>query len=254
MSADALASRSTSPARSLAAVEPAQRTAAKAAGFLFLFNYAACVFGQLTPSMIKGSGDFAERAQRALASEHLYRSALVGMTIAWASIVLLSFALFVALEPVNRRLAQLALFFRLGEAFVGAVTVIVSFAVLRLYAAAGGVGPFQNEQVHELAKVAASVYDSGFLIAMMLLSPGSFLFFYLFYKSRYIPRALALLGVFGTVLFTLVNVGLLVFPEYAGTLQYGWGPMGVAEIATALWLLIGGIRPAPVLAGGVVHA
>jgi hypothetical protein len=150
---------------------------------------------------------------------------------------------------VNKRLAQLALFFRLGESFVGAVTVVVSFAMLRLYTAADGVGPFQDDQLNALVKIAGSVYDSGFLVAMTFLGPGSILFFCLFYKSRYIPKALAMLGVWGSVMFMLVNFGLLVFPEYSGPLQYGWAPIGVAEIGTAFWLLIVGIRPARVLVG-----
>ena len=69
-----------------------------------------------------------------------------------------------------------------------------SFATLRLYTAAHGVGPFQNEQLQALVRVTGSAYDNGFFIAWSFFSPGSLLFFYLFYKSRYNPRALAALS------------------------------------------------------------
>jgi hypothetical protein len=39
-----------------------------------------------------------------------------------------------------------------------------------------------------------------------------------------------------------VSLAMLLFPEHARTLQYGWGPMGIAELATAFWLMIVGIR------------
>ena len=55
-----------------------QRFYARLAGAMYLFNYATSVFGALTPSSIRGSGDFAEQARRVLASEVLYRTALVG--------------------------------------------------------------------------------------------------------------------------------------------------------------------------------
>lgn len=223
-------------------LEPAQRTAARVAGFICIFNYIVNVFGVLTPAMIKGSGDFAEKAQRVLAAEHLYRSALTSMTIGWVSIVMLAFALYVTLEPVNKRLAQIALFSRLGEAFVGGVTVMWSFATLRLYTTSQATAPFQNEQLRALISVTGSAAESGFFIAMTFFAPGSILFFYLFYKSGYIPRALAALGVFASVVMLLGNFVALTFPEYVGQVQYGWAPIGIAEIATALWLMIVGIR------------
>ncbi|MEL1264978.1 DUF4386 domain-containing protein [Pseudoxanthomonas putridarboris] len=224
-------------------ISSAQRMYARLAGFVYLFNYAANVFGVLVPSRIKGTGTFAESAERVLASEHLYRTALTSMTIAWASLVVLSFALYVALEPVNKRLARLALFFRLGEAFVGGVTVMWSFATLRLYTISQDVGSaLQDEQLQALASVTGSATDSGFFIAWMFFGPGSFLFFYLFYKSGYIPRVLAALGMLGSVVMLLGNLVALVFPEYISMVQYGWAPIGIAEITTAFWLMIVGLR------------
>jgi uncharacterized membrane protein len=88
---------------------------ARLAGFMYLFNYITSVFGALAPSWITGSGDFAQKAQNALASQHLYRAALVSMTIGWILIVFLAFSLYVTLKSVNKRLAQLALFLDSGK-------------------------------------------------------------------------------------------------------------------------------------------
>jgi hypothetical protein len=235
-------------------IDDTQRMYARLAGSMYLFNYVTAVFGAVAPSRIMGSGDFAERVQRILASEHLYRAALVSMAISWVLIVILAFALYVTLEPVNKRLAQIALFMELGQACVGAVTVMLSFGALRLYTTGQATGPFQNDQLQVLVSVTNSASGSGFQIAMTFLAVGSTLFFYLFYKSRYIPRPLAAWGVFASVLMLMVSLAGLTFPEYASTLQYGWGPMGIAEIATAFWLMIVGIRLPPVLAGEVATA
>lgn len=43
-------------------IDSTQRFYARLAGFMYLFNYATSVFGALTPSSIRGSGDFAEQA------------------------------------------------------------------------------------------------------------------------------------------------------------------------------------------------
>lgn len=220
-------------------IDSTQRFYARLAGFMYLINYATSVFGAVMPDVIKGSGDFAERAQRVHASELLYRSALTSMAIGWVLIVFLAFSLYITLKPVNKRLAQLALFLELGQASVGAVTVIFSFVVLGLYTAAG---PVQGDQLELLARVVDSASGSGFNISMVFLGVGSTIFFYLFYKSRYIPKLLALWGVFSSIVMLFVSLAMILFPEHIRTLQYGWGPMGITEIGTALWLVIVGIR------------
>ncbi len=231
-----------------------QRFYARLAGFMYLANYATSVFGSLMPDRIRGSGDFAENARRVVASELLYRSALTSMAIGWVLIVFLAFSLYIALKPVNKRLAQLALFLELGQASVGAVTVIFSFVVLGLYTAFQPGGAVQSEQLQSLARVVNLAAGSGFNISMTFLAVGSTIFFYLFYKSRYIPRPLAAWGVFSSVLMLIVSLAMLLFPEHTRTLQYGWGPMGITEIGTALWLLIAGIRVPPVPALEIAHA
>jgi Domain of unknown function (DUF4386) len=210
-----------------------QRFYARLAGALFLINYALNIFGVATQETIRGTGDFAQAAERILSAEHLYRAALTSVALGWVTVVLLSFALYVVLEPVNQRLARLALYFRLGEAFVGGAGVLWSFAMLRLYTSADGAA---------LVLAMRSAVDSGFFIAWSFLGPGSILFFYLFYKSGYIPRALAVLGVFGSVVMMIGNVVALIFPKYTPLVQYGWAPIGIAEIGTALWLVIVGVR------------
>ena len=52
-------------------IDSAQYKYARIAGAMYLLNYATSVFGALAPSQIAGSGDFATRAQRILASEFL---------------------------------------------------------------------------------------------------------------------------------------------------------------------------------------
>ncbi len=119
-------------------IDNTQRFYARLAGFMYLLNYATSVFGSVMPDSIRGSGDFAEKARRVVASELLYRTALTSMAIGWVLIDFLAFSLYVTLKPVNKRLAQLALFLEIGQASVGAVTVIFSFLTLGLYNAQPG--------------------------------------------------------------------------------------------------------------------
>jgi hypothetical protein len=67
-----------------------------------------------------GLGTLAETAKRVAASEHLYRAALSSELIESLCVVLLAFALYVTLKPVDNLLAQIALYWKLGESFIAA--------------------------------------------------------------------------------------------------------------------------------------
>src|SRR5258708_31620146 len=113
--------------------ERAQRIFARVAGFLFLWLIITGLAGTLTISHIVGSGTFAETAKRVVASEHLYRVALSSDLIETLSALVLAFALYATLRPVDKLVAQIAMYWRLGESFIGCVGIILGFVRLRLY-------------------------------------------------------------------------------------------------------------------------
>src|SRR5260370_7071842 len=113
--------------------ERTQRIYARLAGFLFLWLIITGLAGEITISHIVGSGTFAETAKRVVASERLYRVALSSELIETLSAILLAFALYATLKPVDKLLAQLAMYWRLGESFVGSVGMILAFLSLHLY-------------------------------------------------------------------------------------------------------------------------
>lgn len=222
--------------------ERTQRIYARVAGFLYLWLIITGLAGMITISQIVGSGTFAETAKRVVASEHLYRVALSSELIETFSAVLLAFALYVTLKPVDKLLAQIAMYCRLGESFIGGVGMIVGFVRLRLYSSPQLVGALGADQSQALVGLTGHAGFVATNISAIFFSIGSLLFSYLFFKSRYIPRILSALGVFASVVMTIVCFGSLIFPEHAATLQYGWAPMAVAEVTTGFWLMLFAVK------------
>ncbi len=217
--------------------ERTQRIYARVAGFLFLWLIITGLAGALTVSHIVGSGTFAETAKRVVASERLYRVALSSELIETLSALLLGFALYVTLKPVNELLAQLALYWRVGESFIGCVGMIFGFAQLPLYTSTQPVGALGTDQAEALVNLTRHAGYGTYNISAMCFSIGSVLFYYLFFRSRYIPRSLSAFGVFASVIVSIICFGSLIFPEHSGTLQYGWAPMAIAEVTTGIWLM-----------------
>lgn len=223
--------------------ERTQRTYARIAGFLYLFLIVTYMAGVLTLPVMTGSGDFAEIAGKIIASEQLYRIALSSQLITSVGTVLLAFSLYQTLKPVNDDLARMALYWRLGDAFVGGAGTIFSFTSLRLYTHPDYVGPFSTEQLQALVYFTHDAHGVTLDVASLFFTVGSTLFFYLFFKSRYIPRLLSAFGIVASVLAFFMGFASLIYPEYATTIQFGGYPILIAEITTGFWLLCVGVRP-----------
>ena len=220
-----------------------QRTYARLAGVLFILNYVFQIGGDIPTILARRGETFAQTARWAAESQQLYRIALLEVATSWIVVGILAFALYVVLEPVNKRLAQLALFLRLGASFVGASSVMLRMSVPELYKASATEGLFTTEQLRTLVAVSKRSFSAGVEVAWMFMGVGSLIFFLLFWRSRYLPRMLAGLGVFASGLMVVVAATMFVIPERTNELKsLGLLPL-LVEVATALWLLIRGLRP-----------
>ena len=226
--------------------ERTQRAYARLAGFLFLWLIITGLTGLFISSRIVGSGTFAETAQKVAVSEHLYRLALCFELIETMSAALLAFALYVTLKPIDNLLAQIAMYFRLGESFIGGAAMIFSFFRLGLYTSPQSLAALDTNQSQALVSVTRIANSASVNISAIFFSIGSVIFFYLFFKSSYIPKVLSGFGIFASIIVTIICFGSLIFPERAAMLQYGWAPMAIAEVVTGFWLMFAVRIPAPV--------
>jgi hypothetical protein len=211
--------------------EDSQRAYARFAGLMFLVVLGFDIAGLIITSTVSGGGSFVETSHRIMASELLYRIGLCFALIGSLSTILLAVGLYVAVKPVDGNLAMTAMLFRIVEAAVGAVGVSVGFTVLQIRLAANHAGAF---------------YGAATEVSAISFCLGSSIFFYLFLKSRYITRILSAWGIFASLLYLAYWFMSLILPQYAtATVVYASLPILIAELSTAFWLLIVGIRIQP---------
>jgi hypothetical protein len=221
-----------------------QRAYARMAGLMYLVVLGTYIAGLVLTSIVAGSGTFDERTQRIIASEGLYRVALVFSLLGVLSTILLAMGLYVAVRPVDGNLAMTALLFRTGESVIGAVGIAISFAVLHVRLALRDATPFDSDQLAAFAGFLSAAPTSE--ISAIFFSLGSTLFFYVFLRSNLIPKALSAWGIFASIVYAAWWFAQLILPESSGLVVFASVPALVAEICTGLWLLIKGINlPAP---------
>ncbi len=221
--------------------EPTRLRYARMAGGVYLLLIPLYMGGLMIANHAIGDGDFAEAARSVAAQPALYRFGLLLQLLCSVFTVVLAFALYVVLRPVDALLAQQAMIWRLAEAAVGATATVIAFGRPALYVAAAEAASLTAEQGAAVTAMARAMHLGGFAAGILFFSVGSTLFFTLFRRTDWLPRWLSALGVFASVLTAFVAIGLLVWPQ-ASFVEIGWLPIFVAEILTGLWLLAKG-RP-----------
>jgi hypothetical protein len=223
-------------------LEPAQCTAARIVGFLYLFTNATAIFAFSVRGKLIASGDAARTATNIAASERLFRIGIANELITIVGVFALIWDLYVILNPIDRNLVWLATFLRLAENFVLAFVTVLELAVLALVKGSAYLQSFGTEQSQGLAYMFLRIYGDAFNIGFLFLGLGSAVFSYLWWKSRYIPRLLAGWGIFASSIMAVMSLAIIVFPNLAAVGLTYMMPMGIYEFGLGFWLLIRGIR------------
>jgi Domain of unknown function (DUF4386) len=228
---------------------------ARLAGFLYLTIIVTSILSLfLVEARLVVEGDPAATTQRIATNQTLFRAGLVYDLVMFASVIALAWALFVMLRGVDRNRALLGLLWRMAEAVVGAVTVLLGVLVVLLVDGQDAAATLEPTQLHALVHALLTAREIGFDVAVFFLSLGTIVYCSLLYRSRYVPRVLAGLGI---VAFALMLAGTavgLLLPQLKELTMVSWAPGIVFEAAIGVWLLLKGIPTAPVGVAAAVPA
>jgi len=226
-------------------VDNAQRTAAKIAGVAGLVAFGLVVFGNyvlLDPLIVPRNA--ADTARNILAHQTQFRVALTCF-IAYGigSVVLLS-ALYTILAPVNRSLAFTGALFRLVFAILWLIAPLNSLAALRLLGDATYLKVFEPDRLQALARVQLAGSFDDYYVGLPFFGLAATVCAWLWLKSNYIPKGLAIFGVIASAWCVLCAFIFLIFPNFNKIVNdYIFdSPMAMFELIVSVWLLFKGIR------------
>ncbi|MBA2631946.1 MAG: DUF4386 domain-containing protein [Chloroflexi bacterium] len=139
---------------------------------------------------------------------------------------------------------------RLVEAVVLAVGVVFLLLQIPLAHEAVGAGAAAASSLQILSNLSIQGNDSAYQVAMIAVGLGSVPFWYLFYRSRLVPRVLAAWGIAGYAIFASGAVLEILGSEVGLILSV---PAGLFEMAIGIWLIARGFS-SPVTASRSVRA
>jgi len=228
------------------AIDNSQRTAAKVAGWTGLLTFAIVVFGNyvlLNPLTVPGNA--AATAQNIVAHETQFRLTVVCFLTYSLGIVVLLSALYVILKPVNPGLALVGALSRLAFALLWLLSPLNLLSALRLLSNANYLQVFEPDRLQALAKLHLGASFDDYYVGLPFFGFAATICAYLWLKSNYIPKGLALFGVISSAWCVLCAFIFLIFPHFNTVVNdYIFdSPMALFEMVLSFWLLFKGLKP-----------
>ncbi len=212
------------------------RKTATLVGVLFIVGDIAGVLSvALTGRILDGPGALAKIAT---GQDRLVAGALMVMVMGFALAMIP-----ILMYPIFRRYDEvLALACVVFRSAIETVTYIVTATVLltiaelgQEYAKAGALSGQEPQTLVTLLKAVQGSITAD--VTSIVFSVGAAIFYYLFYRSRHIPRWLSVWGLAGAALFLAAPV-LDLFGSPLGALM---APLAVQELVLAVWLIAKGL-------------
>lgn len=226
-------------------INKSQRKAAKVAGFAFLITFAIVVFvnfGIVDPLVVENNAT--ETARNILANEQLFRIGITGNLIYCTGLMVLFTALYVILKPINHGLALLGTFWRLVWVLMWLLMTLNLFDALRLISGGTYLGAFEVGRLQALGRFHLAKGIDYYYVGLLFTALASTLYSYLWLKSGYIPRTLAVLGIISSAFCVGCTFIFYIFPHFDQIVNLWWFdmPMAIFDILLSFWLLLKGLR------------
>jgi hypothetical protein len=168
------------------------------------------------------------------------RASIVVEMITAIGIVMLGCLLYATLKKQNTNIARVAMGLYIMEATILAVSRIPAFALIRVSQESVLAG--HPAHLQSLGNLLFESQSFGYDLHMLPFALGATMFYWLFYKSGFLPRILSLWGI---VAAPLALVGILVYLLGYDIATVVFLPNLPFELGTGLWLVVKGIQDRP---------
>ena len=214
---------------------------ARITGGIYLLYFFAGMPLILRSSLIVPT-DASATAARITASETLYRVTIVTDLVSYSLYLGLAYLFYLLLRKVSRPWALMGTLFTIAGCIVLITATAALTAPLALLSGNAFTGIAAPER-QALALLAIKIYTQAFLIGLLLFGVQWLIMGPLFVLSGFVPRVLGYLLTAGGVGWVSFAIASLLAPPVGLTIQPVVLAVGsLAEIALALWLLLGGTQ------------
>jgi Domain of unknown function (DUF4386) len=212
------------------------RKAALIAGFAYLLSPVTTAEFNIMPKLVI-AGNIEQTVQNIGAHRQLFAAAVFCYLITFIEDVVIAWALYILLAPVNRSLSLLTAWFRLVYTAVVIAGWLKLPTVFQLLNTPDYLTAFGSAQLHAQVKLLLDSYRSDWSMALILFGIHLVLLGYLIYGSGYIPKVVGILLVIDGLGWEISGLQPYFYPTaHLGFIFYTF----FGELVFMLWLLIRG--------------
>lgn len=185
------------------------------------------------------ANDATATANTIFASLGLFRIGIIVFLVVAVLDVVVAWALYVLLEPVNKNLSLLAAWFRLVYAAVFAVALLPLLNILQLLGGAAYLKAFETNQLHAQVMVSLGAFHAGWDFGLVLFGIHLLLLGYLVFKSVALPKWLGILISIAGLGYLIDSFGKFLIPnDNISIAMFTF----VGEFLLIFWLLWWGMK------------
>lgn len=204
----------------------------------FIFSY-GFVHGTLVVQ-----GDARATFINIVSSNNLFKGEILGWIIIMITDILVAWAFYVFLEPINQNLSLLGAWLRLTYSAILAISILTLIFVLLLTGNTNGFSSLTIEQTQAFMMLFLDAFQ--FIWSMGLVVFGGHLLIvgYVALKSDVIPKVISILLLLASIGYIIIHLSKMFLPQYEAvitTLNFIFTiPMIVGELGFGIWLLLRG--------------
>jgi hypothetical protein len=213
---------------------------ARRAGAVYLAYIVFIASSGIMQSHLVMWSNLADTARNIQQSVLLFRVAFLAEIVATLLFLCATWSYYVLLKPVGKNLALLLVLLNLAGVAVECSSAIIHFGALKCLTDTDLLHGFTTDQMQTMAMLLLRIGGSGMNVANLFYGAWLFPFGWLVWKSGFIPRFWGVLLIADCFCLWICFVQTSLFPAYEKWTYPLIPIMFVAEVGTALWLVIKG--------------
>ena len=220
-----------------------KRKTALIAGILFIFATTASLLSTVFTGSILDAPDYLIKI---FVNQNQVTIGVLLKIIAAVTSAGIAIAMYPVMKGSNAGLALGSVVFRALEAVFYIVGVVSLLSLLTLGQQFTTAGAADRTTLQAIGNSLVSVRDHAALVGVFAFCLGAFMYYYLFFQSRLIPRWLSGFGIFAIILM----MAACVLSLFSGNLITSYiplaSPIALQEMVFAVWLIVKGFNPSVV--------
>lgn len=224
------------------------KNTARLAGLLWFLSAVTGGFGLIyVRSNVIVSGDAAATAGNIVASEFLFRAAIVSSLFSQVFMFFFGLTMYYLFKEVNKAMATVFLTSVMMSVAIAVVNALNNFGALLVLSQADYLKAFTPEQLNAMAMIFLRLNNSGQGLLEIFWTPLYFSFGLLIIKSRFLPKVLGILLMIMSVGYAINILTKFLIPQFypAAFTRLAMTLGALGGIPTILWLLIKGAKVQP---------